>query len=339
MPSFSEQIQNNIAKIQAENSSAFARAILEARSQYLSVRMGQDPQIKNIYITAVTRLSRDISKYTPGTLTQAHYMALLNNLSKEVGRELTTNLRDGLNKAVAAGAQPINKQMETWLRQAQAPLDFAKLQTGFGEVNRRAVEAHWARSRNGMTLSDRIWDTATHTRDNIRSIITEAIATGRDPIKVAADLERYVNDGAHTIAGAYPNMMERMKGRKIPQNLSYEGLRLARTEMASAFQEGVYASGQANPAYKGARWLLSSSHPMPDICDTLAEADLYNLGPGGYAPGHEPPIPHSNCLCVTVPIIEDDDEFVDRLKGWLNDPESDADLETWYTDVYGGDRS
>ena len=73
-------------------------------------------------------------------------------------------------------------------------------------MNTAAVEAIWARTRGGMKLSDRIWATSDNARDNMRSIILDGVARGRDSAKVARDLERYVKQGAATMAGDYPGM-------------------------------------------------------------------------------------------------------------------------------------
>ncbi|MBP7892859.1 MAG: hypothetical protein KA063_04915 [Firmicutes bacterium] len=201
-----------------------------------------------------------------------------------------------------------------------------RVQRGFDGVNTAAVEAIWARTRNGTRLSDRIWKTSDNARDNIRSIILDGVARGRDSAKVASDLERYVKQSAATMAGGYPGMMARI-GRRVPKDLRYEAFRLVRSEMSMAFIEGTYATGRVNPAHKGVRWLLSSSHPMPDIRDDLASADLYGLGPGGYPAGDEPSLPYPQCLCMASPIAENTNESVERLKRWRDNPASEPELE------------
>ena len=40
--------------------------------------------------------------------------------------------------------------------------------------------------------------------------------------------------------------------------------------------------------------MLSSSHPMHDVCGELAKADFYGLDPGGYSAGERPFVPHQN---------------------------------------------
>ena len=130
-------------------------------------------------------------------------------------------------------------------------------------------------------------------------------------------------------------MMKRMKGR-IPGNISYEALRLARTEMTAAFGEGTIAAARMSPSYLGMKWVLSHNHPVTDICDTLAmRNDGLGLGPGVYSPGNEPALPaHPNCICTLVPIHESPEEFVARLRHWLEDPENEPELEQWYQNIY-----
>src|SRR5690606_5467143 len=159
------------------------------------------------------------------------------------------------------------------------------------------------------------------------------VAIGQDAVTTARMIQRYVREGAMTLTKRYPNMMKRMKGR-IPGNISYEALRLARTEMSAAFGEGTIAASRVAPSYIGMKWVLSGSHPVPDICDTLSTYDS-GLGPGVYPPGDEPPYPaHPNCLCALVPVHEEPEKFVEKLKRWVENPESEPELEQWYQNIY-----
>jgi NAD+--asparagine ADP-ribosyltransferase len=104
--------------------------------------------------------------------------------------------------------------------------------------------------------------------------------------------------------------------------------------MTAAFGEGAISASRVAPSYIGMKWVLSGSHPVPDICDTLSTYDS-GLGPGVYPPGDEPPYPaHPNCLCTLIPIHEEPEKFVERLKKWRDDPSSDQELEKWYNDIY-----
>jgi len=205
----------------------------------------------------------------------------------------------------------------------------------FATVNHQAVEACWARTKKGLFLSDRIWEQGEKYRNTMRDIIQEAVATGQDAVKTARMLQQYVRHGVQTLAKDYPNMMKRMKGR-VPGNISYEALRLARTEMTAAFGEGTIAAARVSPSYQGMKYILSKSHSIIDICDTITSLDR-GLGAGVYLPGEEPPYPfHPNCLCIAVPVHEQPEDFITRLKKWRNNPESEPILEEWYKNIYSG---
>ncbi|MNJ56918.1 hypothetical protein D3C77_524860 [compost metagenome] len=164
-------------------------------------------------------------------------------------------------------------------------------------------------------------------------IIQDGVATGEDPVETARQLEQYVRRGKKTLAVDYPVMMERM-GSRIPQAISYEALRLVRTETAAAFGEGTIAAASVSLSYTGMKWVLSGAHQVPDICDELANADN-GLGKGVWPPGQEPPMPaHPNCLCILVSVHENEDDFMQRLNEWTKNPDSQPDLEKWYTNVY-----
>ena len=81
-------------------------------------------------------------------------------------------------------------------------------------------------------------------RNTMRDVDPESVAIGQDAVKTARMLQQYVRRGAMTLARDYPEMMKRMKGR-IPGNISYEALRLARTEMTAAFGEGTIAASRS----------------------------------------------------------------------------------------------
>ena len=196
---------------------------------------------------------------------------------------------------------------------------------------KRAIQTSFARSHeDGLKLSERIWNIGQHNK-KIMSDIVRAGA-GEDVVTVARSLESYVKKGKTSIAANYPNMIKRMESR-IPANLDYKALRLARTELTAAYGEGVIASAKATPVVKYVKWVISSSHPRKDICDTNATG-----GPNGngiYEAMSCPIYPaHPNCICTLQPAPENTTVVVDKLKAWLKNPQSQPEIEEWYQTHY-----
>ena len=318
--------------------SDYQKWALAARKQYIQLRLRQDKEIANLYIRSADRIAKELKQIgtttVSGQIQKKHFKELEKSLRAEAERiqkGLTEAFVDYINSAAKAGAGYTQGVVLNLFD--QAGLKTSGIRKLFSRVNKQAVEAVWARTRNGLYLSDRIWEQSENYRTIMRDLIQESVAIGQDAVKTARMLQQYVRQGAQTLAKDYPNMMKRMKGR-IPGNISYEALRLARTEMTAAFGEGTIAAARVSPSYIGMKWVLSHSHPMVDICDTLAEHDE-GLGRGVYSPGDEPPYPaHPNCICTLVPVHEEPEKFVERLKKWTENPESEPELEQWYQNIY-----
>ena len=81
--------------------------------------------------------------------------------------------------------------------------------------------------------------------------------------------------------------------------------RIARTEKARAYVDGIlykYANNDDCIAFK---WKLSSRHPCDDICDLYAHADLWGMGEGIFPKDKVPSLPvHPNCMCRLVPVFK-----------------------------------
>lgn len=84
----------------------------------------------------------------------------------------------------------------------------------------------------------------------------------------------------------------------------YFAERIARTEMARAYHDGFLARWDANENCIAYQWRLSGRHPVYDICDLYAKANLYGLGAGIFPKGKVPLIPaHPNCMCSLKPVM------------------------------------
>lgn len=337
--SLAEFYARNLAEqIRRAAGNEYAKWALQARSKYIDLRLRQDGEIRKLYLKAAEEAQKLLGRRNrwPSDIVLrnrlGHIIANLNEIADTLRGDLEALLRRDITKAVEAGAA--YSQAVTMRLLGDAGFSSGELRRIFARVNQQAVEACWARTKNGLFLSDRIWQQGEQVRDAMKEIIQTGVALGMDAKDIAWALEQYVRSDAATLARQYPNMMKRM-GKRIPKNLTYEALRLARTEMTAAFGEGTIAAARVSPSYRGMKWVLSKAHPLPDICDTLASVNDYGLGEGVYPPGNEPMYPaHPNCLCVLVPVHEDPDAFQERLRRWLENPANEPDLERWYNEVY-----
>ena len=126
MATFSKQLWRNIMKIKTDSDEEFVRYILEARSEYLSLRLKQEPAIREIYVDAAANVSRDLSRLAPGAsdLTRNHLRALEKSLTREaenIRRALEGRLRSDLQQATGLGGRPLQSHMTSCLPPRRHP--------------------------------------------------------------------------------------------------------------------------------------------------------------------------------------------------------------------------
>lgn len=94
--------------------------------------------------------------------------------------------------------------------------------------------------------------------------------------------------------------------------------RIARTEMARAYQDGFLLRWDNNEDCVAYQWKLSGRHPRYDICDLYAKANLYGLGAGVFPKDKVPRLPaHPHCMCFLKPVIRgmmDNETPIDRIE-------------------------
>lgn len=307
---------------------------LEARKQLIELLLRQDKAIQQLFIQNADELATEIRRYeVAGNAYQLNEVidTLLQQQASKLEEGLTLILLDGLQVSVEAG---IHQSKQATLRVLnRAGIDWKPMERSYFRQHTKAVEAMQTRTIKGLNLSDRIWGKSRQSRDAIGSIVREAIATGEHPYRVAEMLEQYVRNGANSLVSEYPNMIDRLEGN-IPMNLSYESLRLARTEMAAAFGEATRQAAELNPSNKGIRWRLSNAGVACDKCIGIAGHDE-GKGEGVYSLETLPEYPaHPNCLCDLSEVTEDVEDFADRLIEWMANPMAQQDIEHWYQTVY-----
>lgn len=211
------------------------------------------------------------------------YKALLDGGIVESARLAEERERAGLAELFAQrGALRPDQALR--ISQAQA-----QMTASLGKAPRLVLERLYARSYpDGLKLSQRLYNLDLAARRAVTDKVALAIATGQGPSKLAAaiapDLTRVGTD-----------------------NIRYKAMRIARTEINSAYREGHVASvtnpdGNLKPYISAIGWRLSASHPRICICDALAGDDSDGLGPGNYLPENVP-TGHPHCLCYTVSIL------------------------------------
>jgi len=98
--------------------------------------------------------------------------------------------------------------------------------------------------------------------------------------------------------GAAEKVLRRTLDVAVREKTRYFANRIAQTEIARAYQKQRAAELMGNARSTVVEVRMDPSHPLTDICDLHAKADLHGLGPGIY-PKKEAPLPpyHPFCRC------------------------------------------
>lgn len=318
----------------------YSKEALEARKKFIELRHMQDVEISSMLYRMADQVASEIRKEIVnlpfGTSSlQLDYMEKLEKVLRQEAEKLNINMTKavkGYIERAVEGGSGFSRAVTVNLFDA-AEIKSIQVDEMFYRINRRVVDACWQRTQKGLKLSDMIWQKGQNFSNDITEIVRQSIVTGQDAVTTARTLERYVRQDTKTIVKDYPNLMKHLEG-KVPKNLCYESLRLVRTETTSAFGEATIAAAKISPSYLGIKWVLSKSHPIPDICDDLA-AHEEGLGRGVYRPGNEPHFPaHPNEMCFLVPVHEQPEDMVTKLKQWEKDSKSQPKIEKWHQEIY-----
>lgn len=158
--------------------------------------------------------------------------------------------------------------------------------------------------------------------EDANEILRESILRGREPdagaferrlrhYVVGADAlpDRLLDDrrriGIESLRelGLEPTRENVERIRREAATVSHRSIRITQTETANAVHESHVQHRAASPVVAGVEWFLSPRHPRFDVCDLLAEQDLYGLGDGVYPSGQVPSKPHPFCLCGTRSVL------------------------------------
>lgn len=308
---------------------AYLVLALEARKQLIELLIRQEREIKRVYRSAIKDVNKSLSDKESAYRYIENIDTHLKNAARNIFDKLSSRFDDGIIISVESGMHQSKQATLSLLKKSD--IDWKPIERSLFRSSKKAVEDMHKRTIKGLNLSDRIWSSSKKAMDSVGEIVKQSIRLGMHPTEVAKALESYVQKGSRTLAVNYPEMFERIS---VPMDMNYESLRLARTEMATAFGNGTIESAKVNPANKGIQWRISNAGVTCDICLDHSKLNT-GLGAGVYPVDELPDYPaHPNCLCTLVEINEDTDDFVDKLIKWNKNPMSQPGIEKWYQDVY-----
>lgn len=202
---------------------------------------------------------------------------------------------------------------------------------------------------DNLNLSARIWRVDREARDGIANVLLRGVTNQSSAWEIARELEEFLGANQDCPRWTSTRLYGRTK-KQIAQGdttglvsrpcdgrgVSYNALRLARTEIQKIHSLATDRIMAAQPWVEKEQVHLSEAHPEPDICDDIVAG---GEGGKGIYPVGEQSLPfHPNCLCYKTAVLMSEAEFTSRLRGWTRGEESWSELDR-YAELVSGGRS
>ena len=220
------------------------------------------------------------------------------------GMKLSEKLHGASQKMRESIIGTLREQMrhnKTWQQAARALYDgYADGKndyTGGVDIIRRQEIAHYMQAVRRATAGD-----AETLRAQLRALDNiNSLARRGAPNKA---LQAAYNELLSKVQQGKEKQLARAVEVAINEKSRYVAERITRTEMARAWADGFWAKVQDDDDVVAVKFELSSRHPVFDICDMYAKADMFGLGAGVFPKDKAPALPvHLHCLCRYAEVI------------------------------------
>lgn len=311
--------------------------LLDSRKEFVSLRLQQESDIEGAFNwlreNMITVLERKEGELSPEDVEAI--LKYLNDFTADLRIDLGRIINKSLEKIIQTGSNPYVEMFKYLANQANLKIVTNKMfKQAIDKSNNKVIAIVSNKqygARQSMKLSGRIWKSSLYAKTGIQKVIKHGVNQGMSARDIAKMLNKYMTPTAKN------TILKKDIGKKFPSNPHYYALRVARSEAQFAYQESMYESGKIMPSYEGIYWVLSNRHPIYDICDKLANETKYGEK-GFYPTGKEPKLAHPQCICTQIQKLANNDDFIDRLITWQNEPSKDKKLEDWYKKYFKNER-
>ena len=182
---------------------------------------------------------------------------------------------------------------------------------GMFNRNVEAFKAFANRTKNGITLSEQIWDIAKETKTQLEFYVGSGISVGRSATRISQDIRQLLNDpdtqfrrvrnDEGKLIPSKP-MKDYHPGQGIYKSPYKNAIRLAVTETNMAYRAADHERWNQLDFVVGVKIQRSGNGEPCKICDPLV---------GDYPKGFKFVGWHPHCICFATPIMLDQDDFLD----------------------------
>jgi hypothetical protein len=306
--------------------SEYRKAKRETVSYISKLQCANNVAIRELYIKQTRKAESVISRLPSRPLSDASRDKIVDALDRNyLYREIKAIIKASVSKGVKRTTDIDDKYVKEAFRDAGRDID-EKINAIFERINTRKKKLYNAEytpvkveNRARYNLSDSIWGGIDNFSDKILAYIEGEIAAGKDPVKIAREIQQYLRTGPEAVLGRWGKLevdTSAYRKRLGTAGADYRTQRVVRTELYNSIREADIESGNANPGATGMfEWRLSPSHIDWDCtCPEIAAGGPYTKEQIQY---YTDTI-HPQCRCSVNPVLKDHDAFIKELKDYVN---------------------
>lgn len=216
----------------------------------------------------------------------------INHMLTTVRKQVGSLILGGVEEAWKEGENQVWRDASVYLVRTEAEQKiFNQVRTeATASVRQDAAKAFFNEKRDGLKVSDRIWNATEGVKTEMEAMIQQAMIEGKDADQLARELEKFLKDPERLfrrVRNPETGKLELGEAAKKYKpgtgryRSSYKNaLRLASTEISRAYRQATWESYQNNPLIIGYEIQLSNNHTCSDgkggiipgwtdICDVL----------------------------------------------------------------------
>jgi hypothetical protein len=328
---------------------------------YVRQLVSRRKAILELYTKASDDIAKTVKVLKKQQLTKGEHYAKLTIESNEILKkkidDTIADLRDKLDKSmkenmklsVSRVKDPIDKDVSKTVGtvlNADVLSSFHRQTTAYINEIQFQKTYRFADGTIGR-YSRSVWKLGNGYKKDIQNVIYEGLLRERDIVDIAKDIQVYAREGKGSLAQRYANLdtspmkpgetqaewkarVNRFRSR-IPHNVDYRALRLARSTAQGAVQDALIVAYETNPAVKSFNWVLSPAHKNYSVCE-----DIVATNPHTYESWNWGNPPHPNCQSHAEPNIIPKEEFIEDLRNWETSPGQNGTIyiSDWYGKYY-----
>jgi hypothetical protein len=262
-------------------------------------------------------------------------LKLLNGMTDDMIRELEQTISRHIRSEWKLSNQKNDAMIRAMFERSGRDIPEG-LQAKLFPNNDRALESFLTRSKDGLTLSKRVWNLKPQILTEVEAGLQLSIAEGKSAAQQATAMKLYLKDPDRLfrrVRDIYGRLQlskaakEYHPGQGKYRSSYKNALRLTRNTVNQAYRTSDHERWKDQKFILGIEVKLSNRHFISDIC---------NEAVGIYPAGFKFTGFHCNCLCNAVPIRANEKQFNSYIDSILNDQDQDFEFSGQVQDIPTG---